>query len=93
MYCAALISALGWYNYTRSCAGGWCNTLIDAATCDISSVDVLLLLLLLTCCGVDSLWRVTLTAAACWLVAAPSKRKPGDPLIISDVKKASVAHR
>lgn len=27
------------------------------------------------------------------IITAPSSRKPGDPLVISDIKKGSVAHR
>lgn len=28
-----------------------------------------------------------------FIITAPSSRKPGDPLVISDIKKGSVAHR
>lgn len=28
-----------------------------------------------------------------FFITAPSSRRPGDPLVISDIKKGSVAHR
>ncbi|XP_049893206.1 glutamate receptor-interacting protein 1 [Epinephelus moara] len=41
----------------------------------------------------DSSITAQLTLEIEFDVAAPSNRKPGDPLIISDIKKGSVAHR
>lgn len=38
--------------------------------------------------------RIISTATICvFCISAPSSRKPGDPLVISDIKKGSVAHR
>lgn len=39
-------------------------------------------------------WGIISTANICvFCISAPSSRKPGDPLVISDIKKGSVAHR